>query len=337
MALACALLALLAGCRHTASPSVPRPSVPIVPAVMAPPGSRPLPAPTPKPIVEPAEKDRFVFSFPPGPEARLAIFEKASEDIYVYPGAGKGMSFTFTVGADQYMFQKDGAIQVYDHARELLITMWDPEISGLFAFAPTTDYAYNLYFLAAPPARAATFTGNVFVQRPASESTPYPWNRFEKAHELIELSAVGAVHGGISSFAVNGAGDVLVFTTADGLLFEYRPKRHEVLEIRIQHEDGPGHASSVGIDFPWGRYVVWEDSLKHQIFLLDRWTGEVDPLPIANLILNATAIRFPFFSGFDPWHIFFSIFLPNGDERVYRYDIRTEQTDTLTLRNGFLD
>lgn len=329
-------LALLAGCgepsKHDAPKALPE-SLAIAPAQLI----RPLPTPTP--AVPPTEKTQFVFTFPPGPDAQLYVYDKPKEDVFAYPGAGKGVSFAFFIGDERFLYQQGGAIRAYDHPREMRLTLVDPLVTGLLAFNPTTDKDNLLYFLAtADPASAALGIGEAFVVRPsplATGSEAFPWGPLSKLVFLSKINAVSARHGGISSIAVNGAGDAVFFTTTDGGLYLYTPQAPSVLELRTNRDFANGRASSVSTDAPWGRWVVWEDFVLHRIFVLDRWTGLVDPLPYPNSVLNATTVRFPFFSGYDPYHIFFTVFLPDGSSRQFSYDLRNEGISTLTLLNFF--
>lgn len=343
LALAPLFAALAASCGEAARPAAgPLPlastsPAPDPPGLYLPPGL--IAGPTPAPIVTPVAKTQFVFTFPPGPEARLYVYDKPKEEVFAYPGAGKGIDFAFLIGTERFMFQQDNGIHVYDHKKETNLTMVDPRLVGGFAFEPTTDNANNTYFLATDdPVEAALGIGEVYVIRTikqATESLNFPWDPVAKPVYLSPVNAVGARHGRISSVNINGAGDALVFTTAEGGLYLYNQWTCEVHELRTNRELGEGRASSVGIDFPWGRWVVWEDFVLQRIFLLDRWTGLIDTVPYANLALDALAVRFPFFSGYDPWHVFFTVFLPDGSMKLYAYDHRTEAISNLTLLNFF--
>lgn len=318
-------------------PTPPPPPHP--PGLYLPPGLEP--GPTPAPIVTPVAKTQFVFTFPPGPEARLYVYDKPKEEVFAYPGAGKGIDFAFFIGTERFMFQQDRGIHVYDHKLEVNLTIIDPRLVGGFAFEPTTDFANNTYFLGTDdPAKAALGIGDVYGIRTikqATESLDFPWDPVAKPIFFGPVNAIGALHGGISSVNINGAGDAMVFTTAEGGLYLYNQWTAELYELRTNREFGEGRASSVGIDYPWGRWVCWEDFVLQRIFLLDRWTGLIDTVPNANLALDAVATRFPFFSGYDPWHVFFTAFLPDGSRKLYMYDHRTEWVSNLTLITFFPD
>ncbi len=321
----------------------------------------PLESPAPY-FASPAPFERIPYALPPGPEALLWLYDRASQDILVYPGAGVGISNVFEWNPYQFYYDDRRDIFLLDSPREVRITLVDGGEVGGFAFSPVFDGKNNLYFLGtADPDLADAAIGHAYVKRAprngiedilgiatgsmsATDTVlapvtgigePFPVSPiFGKPAYLAKINAVGALHGGISSINVTGTGDWVVFTTADGGLYLYDTRRVAVQALIVEQELSGGiHASSANIDPIWGRFVVWHDTLRRSIFVFDRWTGQIDTVPYVAIAWNAETVGAPNFYGSDPFDVVLLVTLPGGVFRLMAYNLLTEQLTNLTFLN----
>ncbi len=301
------------------------------------------------PSASPAPFERIPYALPPGPEAMLWLYDRASQDILVYPGAGVGIENVFEWNPNQFYYDDRRDIFLLDSPREVRITLVEGIEVGGFAFSPVFDGQNNLYFLGTgDPDLADSAIGDAYVKHAprngtmpltgiATESAtgvgqPFPVGPIlGKPIYLARINAVGRLHGGISSLNVTGSGDWVVFTTADGGLYIYDTRHVEVQALIAEQEISGGHASSANIDPVWGRFVVWQDSLRRSIFVLDRWTGQIDPVPFVAIAWNAETVGAPNFYGSDPYDVVLLVTLSGGAVRLMSYNLLTEQLTNLTL------
>lgn len=279
----------------------------------------------------PAPWARKAFTY--GPDDRLALYRRASQDILVFPGAGTGLQNASTYTATQLYYDDRRDIFLYDLEREERVTLVSGDEVAGFAFAPAIDDHDTLYFLASRHPDLSEASAYAKYAREAEGATPSSkplGSVLGKVFFLSPINAVGERHGGISSINVHDAGEPVVFTTGDGGLYAYYPATDRVESLLVA-EVGGMHAHDVNIDPVWGRFVVWTDTEREGIYLLDRWSGQVDPLPITRLgFLEASG---PSFSGKDPYHVLFTATLEDGSTRLMAFDIVTERLDALALFN----
>lgn len=355
------MLILVGACglpaKHTgAAPTQPVPS-PLDglgrgPALAIPGGIPSTPSASPSPFAQ------IPFPFPPGPGAHVAVFDRPRQEVFYYPGAGPGVENVFTLNPGQYYYDDTRNIYLLDAWREEQIKLVDGHEVGGFAFYPTFDGNYNLYFLGqCNPKLAALGIGFAYVKHdaaatPSIDTTDYATYSaapsvtapiaadisayLGKPIFLAKINALAVLHGGLTSISVNGAGDAVVFTTADGGLFLYSPFHPQVVALLADTliED-EFHAAAASIDPIWGRYVVWLDTKRRGVLCLDRWTGMIDTMPYANLALDPVAISVLGFYENDPFEVVFILTLRDGTTRLIAYNLVTELVLNLTILNAF--
>ncbi|HEY9855546.1 MAG TPA: hypothetical protein V6D05_07405 [Stenomitos sp.] len=180
---------------------------------------------------------------------------------------------------------------------------------------------------------ATVSTAPAITVVPGAEITWY----LAKPRFLTKINALAARHGGVTSIAVDGLNTLVVFTTADGGLYLYTPQEPQVTALLPNQTIVDNfHAGAASIDTVWGRFVVWNDTLRRGLFCLDLWTGHIDVMPYANLALDAVAASAPVFVESDPFNVIFLVTLKDGTFRVICYNIVTEQVLNLSLLNDFL-
>jgi len=142
--------------------------------------------------------------------------------------------------------------------------------------------------------------------------------------------------GGIHSFRLTLRGDVLIFSTRDGGLYQYTMNPPAIGRISTGDQD----VAFPAMDMHLGRYLAWQDRKKLQIFLFDRSTGKVGPLPISAQTIGApqeaVLALVPSLQGLDPFHVFVQAVLRDASVRRFRYDIRSEVVRTLSELNAFV-
>lgn len=158
--------------------------------------------------------------------------------------------------------------------------------------------------------------------------------RLGKPRFLTKINALAVLHGGVTSISVNIIGDAVVFTTGDGGLYLYTPFHPQVVALLPEaFVKGRFHAAGATIDPIWGRYVVWRDTALQGLFVLDRWTGQIDPVPYTRLGIGLVAVIGPSFFENDPFNVVFVAVFEDGTLRLMAYNILTEQLLNLTLLN----
>lgn len=327
----------------------------------------PSPLPTPAPYYpSPAPYERIAYGWPPGPKALLWLYDRASQDILVYPGAGLGIANVSEWNPYQFCYDDGRSIFLLDSPREIRITLVEGMEVGGFAFDPAFDDKNNLYFLGtADPELARAAIGHAYVKYApqngmavvggmatasasgslsATDSVlapatgigePFPVSPIlGKPVFLAKINAVGALHGGISSISVDGTGDWVVFNTADGGLYLYDTRRVAVQAV-IAEQEIPGgiHAAAATLDPVWGRFVVWQDNERRSIFVFDRWSGYIDTVPYVAIAWDAETVGAPTFYGNDPYEVVLLVTLPRGAFRLMAYNLVTEQLTNLSLFN----
>lgn len=310
-------------------------------ARLAPPGRGPaIPLPEGGPAsasASPAPYERVPFTF--GPDERLGLYDRASADLQVFPGAGTGLENAFEYAPFQIYFDDRQDVFLLDVVTEERIKLVDGHEVGGFAFSPAFDGQQNLYFLGTQrPDLADAFAYAKFARAEATASPPPPLGPYlGKPVFLSPINALAGHHGGVTSLNVTGSGEVVVFTTGDGGLYVYYPRSHEVQPLLADLAIADrGAAAATNIDPIWGRFVVWQDSARKGIFLFDRWRGLVDAAPLPNLApAGAVAVSAPNFYGSDPYHVIFTATFAPEKTRLFAYDIVTERLVALVWLNAF--
>lgn len=329
LSLLAAGLAWIMGCHHAEPAAVAPPvSVGRWPAVVPSIGMPATMSATPAPF----ERAPFVY----GPFGELAVYDRASMDILLFPGAGRGLENPSEYAPYQLCFDDRRDIWLLDVWKEERLKLVDGREVGGFAFSPSFDSHDNLYFLGSSRSdREAARAYAKFAPTEASESLPAPLGPYlGKAHLLVAINALAARHGGVTGISVNGPGDLVVFATVDGGVYLYDPRTHQVQALLASDELADrGAATSATLDPVWGRFVVWEDARRHGLWVFDRWTGQFDPVPYSRLGMGRVSASSPQFYGNDPYHVVFTATFADGGSRLLVYDLVTERMETLSLLN----
>lgn len=313
----------------------------------------PLPEglPTP-PAASPSPFARIPFAFPPGPNARVCVYDRSLQDVYAYPGTGPGVQSVFELAHGQYYYDDTRNIYLLDAWREEQIKLVDGVEVGGFAFAVSFDANNRLYFLgqsdpklaekliglaymiseAPSTASVSVATWSLLPSHPPAEIGPY----LGKPRFLSVINAFAIRHGQLTSITVNTPSDLLLFTTGDGGLYFYSVPDHRVFPVFADDVIAGGFfATAPSIDPVWGRYVVWQDTKRKGLLVFDRWLGTLDTVPYANLAQGNIQASAPSFHGSDPYEVVFTITLPGGDTKLVGYNILTEQVLNLAVLNAF--
>lgn len=313
-------LAGLTGCQGAVPTHPARPPGSVVPSAAAPASTSASPAPF----------ERVPFAY--GPSSRLAVFNRASMDVQLYPGAGTGLENLSEYAPDRFVGDDRRDIWLIDPSKEERLKLVDGREVGGYAFAPSLDARDTLYFLGSE--RPDLSDARAFVKvapsgaRPPSLLAPY----LGKAGLVVPIAALAAAHGGITSLGVDGPGSAVVFTTGDGGLYLHFPKTRSVQAVLATWALAErGAADGANIDPVWGRFLVWADTRRRGLWILDRQTGGLDPVPYSRLGL--VAADSPQFYGDDPFEIVFTGTFPDGSTRLLAYDLRTERLEMLTTLN----
>ena len=143
------------------------------PRVSASPSASPSPEETPTPYyASPAPYERIAYALPPGPDSRLWLYDRIWQELFVFPGAGVGLTNVAEWNPYQFYYDDRRNIYLLDALREIRITLVDGFEVGGFAFSPAFDGKNNLYFLGTDdPARAELFTGFAYVKAAPQNGT----------------------------------------------------------------------------------------------------------------------------------------------------------------------
>lgn len=306
------------------------------------------------PAASPATFIRVPFAYPPGPDARVCVYDRSVQDVYAFPGTGPGVTAAFELANGQYYYDDARHIYLYDMWREEQIKLVDGFEVGGFAFTATFDGNNRLYFLGqSDPELAAQFIGLAYMmpEAPSTASVNVAtWSLLPsppppeigpylcKPRFLSVINAFGVLHGQLTGITSNTPGDLLVFTTGDGGIYFYSVPQRRIFPVFADDAlNGGFFATLPSIDPIWGRYVVWQDTKRKGLLVYDRWLGHVDTVPYANLAQGNIQASAPSFYDADPYHVVFTITLPGGDTKLIGYNILTEQVLNLTILNAFLD
>ncbi|MBM3270528.1 MAG: hypothetical protein FJZ01_23080 [Candidatus Sericytochromatia bacterium] len=261
--------------------------------------------------------------------AGLFVYDDMLKDNYALPGAGLGVRNPeiFDNGTKVLFDRIDGTIWFYDVLAELNVQFNDTNTLGVPVIRPSINETGTIMTFVAVPA---------FVY---NRGIAMIWMNGVVA-EISKVNAVGALRGGISWIRVSGNGTWATFTTGDGGLFVYdvfNPTVYEVLDARV----AGGFATHPDISFD-GSQVVWtgidpgDGTLK--IFRYDRIGGLVDPMPFANVAMNAIDTFDPEFLTPDGTWFVYGAFIGSRDGgfRVLAYNWLTEAVRTLTILNNVI-
>lgn len=99
------------------------------------------------PSASPSHYLRLAYALPPGPKARLWVYDLASQSVLVYPGAGRGIANVTEWNPEQFVYDDGRNIYLLDALREIRITLVEGLEVGGFAFAASFDAQDNWFFL----------------------------------------------------------------------------------------------------------------------------------------------------------------------------------------------
>ncbi len=259
----------------------------------------------------------------------LFVYDDMLKDNYALPGAGLGVRNPeiFDNGTKVLFDRVDGTIWFYDVLAELNVQFNDTNTLGVPVIRPSINEPGTIMTFIAAPGLAFN-RGYAMI-----------WMNGVVA-ELAKVNAVGALRGGISWIRISGNGTWAVFTTGDGGLFLYDVVNPMVFEITDARVAG-AFSTHPDISFD-GSQVVWtgidagDGSLK--MFRYDRLAQLVDPMPFANLAMNAVDVFDPEFLTPDGTWIVYDAFIGSRDGgfRVLAYNWLTEAVRTLTILNNVI-
>lgn len=257
----------------------------------------------------------------------LFVYDDILKDVYALPGAGPGIQNpqVFDNGTKIVFNRADGTIWFYDVLGEINVQFNDVNALGVPVIRPsiTLDGSVKT-FIAAPGWNWGGGFAMIWINGVLAE--------------LAKVNAVGALRGGIRWIRISGNGAWAVFTTGDGGLFVYDVLNPAVFEVTDARVAG---IFATHPDISWdGSQIVWtgiepgDGSLK--IFRYDRVAGLVDPMPFANVAMNAFSAFTPRFLGPDSTWITYGVSIggPHGAFRVLGYNWLTEAVRTLTILNN---
>ncbi|HEY9899560.1 MAG TPA: hypothetical protein V6D00_10300 [Pantanalinema sp.] len=276
------------------------------------------------PFVYPLTSDRGTF----------ALYDRATPDILVFPGAGFGLNSITELTTTRYAFDDGRNVYQYDIVTEERTKLVDGMTVGGFAFGPNSDDRNELFFLGtSDPRLAADRIGFLFV------TLDYPGSYAGKPMGIGPVNALAALHGGVASFDVDSAGETIVFTTADGGLYLFQPIFQLVQDLLADQEFRQGFAHVVTIDSKWARFVVWEDHRRDSILVLDRWTGLIDAVPEVGVVFNNIQASMPAFKNGDPFNLIFRFTTRDDppDPRFAVYNLLTGDMALIPILNNALE
>ena len=310
------------------------------------------------PGASPSPFTQIPFPYPPGPQARLAVFDRPRQEVFYYPASSSGIENVTTFNPGQYYYDDGKNILWLDAWREEEIKLVDGKEVGGIAFYPDTDANYHLYFIGQGNSSCASqMSGFVYECDEASASPPIDTSHYATLsaapsitapvqpdmapslatpRALTLINALAALHGQVTSLSTDAAGDSLAFTTGDGGLYLYNTQHPQVLPLLADEVvTGGFHATTCILDPVWGRYVTWQDTARKGLYCLDRWTGRIDGMSYANMALNAVSASSPMVFESDPYEIVYILTFKDGSTRLAMYHILTEQVLDLAILNDF--
>lgn len=257
----------------------------------------------------------------------LFVYDDVLKDNYALPGAGVGIENpqVFDNGTKVLFNRVDGTIWFYDVLGEINVQFNDVNILGVPVVRPSITLDGSVMtFIAAPGWNWGGGYAMIWINGVLAE--------------LAKVNAVGAFRGGIRWIRISGNGRWAVFTTGDGGLFVYDVMNPMVLEVTDARAAG---FYATHPDISWdGSQIVWtgiepgDGSLK--IFRYDRINALVDPMPFANIAMNAFDAFTPRFLGPDTTWLTYGVSIGSrrGGFRVLGYNWLTEAVRTLTILNN---
>lgn len=297
---------LLVGCaRPPLSPSLEKlrdaasaraatqaPAVAVLPGVA-------LPAPDPvPPVAVPPDLIPFTASFAGATE--LMVYDDAIKDVYTLPGAGEGVEdpqlTTRGIG-----FGRAGEVLIYDPTTELTTHVSGLEGSRL----PSFDWKGDVVTALASPATASLSTpcGPLLLYHDALIAYG------DQVADLAKVEAVGALEGGLTGLRVSAGGRFLVFTSGNGQLYLMDLAIPAIAEVGGVPDGGFAFDADVSPD--GAQIVLLAGALvgggvqNARLVRYDRHSALWDPMPCANLALDASAACHPRFAEGNPSDVLF--------------------------------
>ncbi len=257
----------------------------------------------------------------------LFVYDDFLKDNYNLPGAGLGIENpqVFDNGSKVLFNRVDGTIWFYDILAEIVVQFNDVNVLGVPVIRPSITFDGSVMtFIAAAGWDCAAGIAMIWINGVTAE--------------LAKVNAVGAFRGGVRWIRISGGGQWAVFTTGDGGLFVYDVMNPAVFEVTDARVAG-GFATHPDISWD-GSQIVWtgidpgDGTLK--IFRYDRIGGLIDPMPFANIALNAEDAFSPRFLGPDSTWITYGVSVGGhrGNFRVLGYNWLTEAVRTMTILNN---
>jgi hypothetical protein len=151
--------------------------------------------------------------------------------------------------------------------------------------------------------------------------------------ELAPVNATAACQGGVNWIRISADGCWAVFTTALGGLFTYDFQTQMVCTVADACAVGPASMPDISPDGTCVAFTALSGPCgAPAIFVYNRVTDCLDPLPFANVAANAIATFNPQFLGTN--QLFYEAVLPDcAAPRLFAYNLDLRLVRTLSVLN----
>ena len=310
------------------------------------------PSPSPPTSIR-APFRQFPFTHPAGPYARLAVYDRLSHEVLWFPGAGVGIANVSRLDDGMWAYDDGRDVSVYDSHREERVVMVHGREVGGFAFLPTFATRESMYFLGqSDPELAARGIGWLYAKReeaspsrgtsgatpgtPRESRPPEVSRALGQARWIAPVNALAAKFGGLTSVSVDGQDSAVAFTTTAGRVFVYSPITRKVTSRpNFSEEPGEQHATQVTIDPVWGRYVVWHDTERRTVLVLDRWNAVMEPVPTVRFGMGVVSVSAPGFHETDADTVTVTVTRADGTEQLMAYRLSDGRVETFPVLDAF--
>lgn len=154
--------------------------------------------------------------------AQLFVWDPATRESYLLPGAGVGVVNACPFGERGVLFSRvNGTVGVYDLDREVVISFPDVDAAGFVIYSRASDDARRIVLQVNP--EGAGFGVSELTRAMLWDSGALL--------DLPAVNAIGAAHGGITETFLSGNGRVIAFSTVDQRVFLYRIGAGPVMEV----------------------------------------------------------------------------------------------------------
>lgn len=258
-----------------------------------------------------------------GATNQLYYYDDYAKDNFVLPGAGPNVfNPEAFAGGTAIAYERDGLLWRYD------LASGNPCLFSnipFFAARPsiTEDGCFMTY---------VGFPGGCCPGYGHDGGLAYLWANGMSC-ELGTVNATAACQGGVNWIRISADGRWAVFTTACGGLYTYDVATEAVCLVADAAAIGPASMPDISPD---GSLIAFTALAGRcgapAIFLYNRVTDCIDPLPFANLAVNAEATFNPQFLGMN--QLFYQAMVPGcNTPSLFAYNIALRLTRTLSILN----